>query len=280
MKSYHQTLTHQQHQQRINKMPENTAPTEPTEVTLSTEDKLALDRFKLQEKKDASETTAKEAEEAILTESNPELSKCIGECSIERSTPDYDQLKDSTSQALYEINAKFEADITRLTNNLAISDSERVAEKDAVINQAQTKFNKIIVDTFDIMQTRYDEAERSLFSKNRRMGDTEHSIMQTPQLLDQIMKRPYDFMNVKHGESNAHLILTLADRGFMSDTFTTGNGNVFNAANRRFSPASHSQMLNILANQKSLSQIVTKQDRKFDRLKSDRRSIVEQVMSA
>ena len=265
----HSTLTKTEHKE--NKM-EAITPTEnqPTAAEVS--------RFMEAEKIREAEAKVKADEEAILTETNTPLAECLGECRVEQGKESFDKMKADTAYTLFNINEKFETEMKRLNDDLSISDEVRKEQKSAVIEASEKEFNKVIENTLLTIQEKGKQAEKELFSNNAALSNLDISIMNNPKFLEQLMNRPFDAMNVKHGEANAQIILSLANRGFLSETFTTGKGSVFEGANRRFSPKAHKQYEAVKHNLDSLENISTKQNTKYSRLNPINKSILEKVL--
>jgi len=272
----HSTLTQQQHKE--NKMSENTNPAPQAEATLSPVDADTLKRFQAQEAKDRNEARAKAQDDAILAEPNKELIACVGECEVARTSPDYDKVKADVSNNLFRINETFEADVTKINNDMSVTKEERTARRDDVIDRAEAQFDRVVDDTIDIMETRYKQADKALFSNNITLSHIDGSIIQNKEFVDKLLKTPYDMMNIEHGEANGNVIVHLAKRGFLSDTFTKGNFNIYDGANQRFTPESYNQMKVIEQNKKSLDMILSKQKEKFRKLKSKKPSTIEALM--
>ena len=248
-------------------MSEVTTPTEET-VTLSPEDAQALQRFKATERKAEIKAGEIETEKAILHKPNDELNECIGDCRITKGTKDFDDLKANTSTALFEVNAKFEQEFEAIINSQTIEDADKTRMKDELINKSLSDFEKVISNMIPRMVERQKQAESTLFSNNRGHTNIDASIMNNPAFVEQLMENPYNFMDKPHGASNAQIILTLADRGFLSDTFMVGKGNVYEAANRRFTPEALKTVHTITANAESIDKITARQRSKYAGLKS------------
>ena len=237
----------------------------PTEITLSPEDKQALERFKKAEAEKKREDEANQLMSDLLKAPNQELNRCVNDCALDKNSDKYDKFKDDTSQKLLNIKEELSRKMGLVMANKDLTKEVMDATKVELVKLAKKEFQTAVNGALEVIATREKDLNSKLFSNNIRLSEVDTAIIQNQTLLEPMLKQPFSFMDQQHGEANAAILLMMAGRGYVAEVFTANNG-LNDAADMRFSSEIFKGIKNIRANRESLLQIEQTQIQRFNAL--------------
>ncbi len=195
-----------------------------------------------------------------LKEKNEPLSICIGECQL----ADVDIFKKQSTAKLKEIDTNFNQKMQIILEDYKMPKEMKKKLKADLATETKQEFNKTIDDAHMHLEEQ-DKATRALLASNNvRLSSLDENLLANPELTKAMIADPVSFLDVKFGEANAQLILTLKGRGFIKSQIGQGD-TLINAIDRRFSKDAFDKLSEIENNHQRLKDIATSNTIKMSR---------------